>query len=87
MSPYLTYYIYLSCLPTLKEDRLLDKQEGSRSPEAFSKMFTRSRPVLASQKSGGIMKGPPSLVSPGQEKKMTAVPFKTPWLFFNWAVS
>ena len=54
MSPYLTYYIYLSCHPTLKEDRLLDKQEGSRSPEAFLKIFTRSRPVLAAQKSWGI---------------------------------
>ena len=51
--------------PTLKEDKLLDKQERPRSPEAFLKIFIRSRPVLAAQKGGGIMKGPPSLVSPG----------------------
>ena len=58
MSLYLTYYIYLSCHPTYKEDKLLDKQEGSRSPKAFLKIFTRSRLVLAAQKGGGIMKGP-----------------------------
>ena len=52
MSSNLTYYIYLSCHCTLKEDKLLDKQEGSRSPEAFFKIFTRSHPVLAAQKAG-----------------------------------
>ena len=62
MSSNLTYYIYLSCHPTLKDDKLLDKQDGSRSAEAFFKIFTRSHPVLAAQNGGGIMKGPPSLV-------------------------
>ena len=65
MFPYLTYYIYLSCHPTRKEDKLLDKQEGSRSHKAFLKIFIRSRLVIAAQKGGGVMKGPPSLVSPG----------------------
>ena len=74
MSSNLTCYIYLSCYPTLQEDKLLDKQEGSLSPEAFA----RSCPVLAAQIDGGIMKGPPSLVSPSWQKDVTEVPFDTP---------
>ena len=74
MSPYLTYYLYLYCHPTLKEDKLLEKL-GFPFPRGFYEDLYRISPCISHSKRRGYHEGTTFARVAGLRKKSDIITF------------